>query len=278
MKGRVVLITGATNGIGRIAAERIAEKGASVTIVGRNPEKTEGVAKAIRDASGNAEVDHLIGDLSVTSEVERVAAEFRERCDRLDVLVNNAGAMFTSRHVTSEGFEMTFALNHLGYFVLTRELRSLLEGSAPARIINVASSAHKPGRIRWDDLQGEKRFWGFGRYCASKLMNVLFTFELARRLEGTGVTANCVHPGFIRSGFGKNDGALAKAMLVAGGTFAKTPERGAKGIVHLATSPDVEGMTGEYWVDHRVRRTASHAQRVEDQRRLWEVTETLLGG
>jgi NAD(P)-dependent dehydrogenase (short-subunit alcohol dehydrogenase family) len=276
MQGKVIVITGATNGIGLEAARDLAARGPALTLIGRNPEKTARVVDELKRETGNQSIDYVLGDLSLASEVRKVAAAVRERHDRLDVLVNNAGANFTSRHVTAEGLEMTFALNHLAYFVLTAELRDLLVASAPARIINVASSAHRGGRMAWDDLQGERSFFGFGRYCMSKLANILFTAELAKRLEGTGVTANSVHPGFVRTGFAKNDGAWAKVLVSIGGVVARSPRKGAEGIVHLATSPEVEGISGAFWMDRRQLTPSARARSVPDRERLWRETEAIL--
>ncbi|MFZ6019169.1 MAG: SDR family NAD(P)-dependent oxidoreductase, partial [Chloroflexota bacterium] len=203
-----VLITGGTDGIGKVTALELAKRGAHVIIIGRNPQKTEQTVREIREQSDNPRVDFLIADLSEQEQVRRVAAEYRHRYDQLHVLINNAGAFFAKRELTADGLEKTFALNHLAYFLLTHLLLDLLTKSAPARIINVSSAAHFGGKINFDDLNAEKSYSGWGAYSNSKLMNVLFTYELARRLQGSGVTVNCLHPGFVATQFGKNNGGL----------------------------------------------------------------------
>ena len=219
----------------------------------------------------------LAGDLSRMVEVRRIAAEFRATHDRLHVLLNNAGALFARHELSPEGLERTLALNHLAYFVLTEELLPLLKSSAPARIVNVSSEAHVGMRIDFDDLMCAKgRYRPFLAYGRSKLMNILFTRELARRLEGTRVTANAMHPGFVRTGFGHNPGFLGK-LIKLGQSFARTPEHGARTLVYLATSPEVEGMTGKYFQDEREKRTSHAGQDMEVARRLWEVSQRLAG-
>jgi NAD(P)-dependent dehydrogenase (short-subunit alcohol dehydrogenase family) len=225
LSGRRCLITGATSGIGRVASEQLAKAGARITLVARNRAKAEHAVAEIKASTGNDAVDFLLADLSSMDEVRALAETVRASFDALHILINNAGALFSRRHETVDGFEMTFALNHLAYFLLTRELRPLLTSSAPARIVNVASAAHARagGGIDFDDLQAERRFRPFTAYARSKLANILFTRELARRLEGTGVTANCLHPGFVATGFAKNDGWLLKLGVTAAGLFGRTP-------------------------------------------------------
>lgn len=277
LSGRTCLVTGATSGIGRRAAESIARMGASVTLVGRNPDKTETAAQEIRSATGNQQVDYLIADLSSLGEVRKLAASVRARQRTLNLLVNNAGAMFGSRYESVDGYEMTLALNHLSYFLLTRELLGLLEAGSPSRIVSVASSAHKRGTIDFDDLQATRRYRPVGAYAQSKLANILFTYELARRLDGKGITANCVHPGFVRSGFGKKDGIWMKLGFGIAGIVARSPEKGSEGIVHLATSARAQGVTGKYYMDRRELCSNAESRDPDVQRRLWEVTETLVG-
>ena len=210
MQGKTVLISGATNGIGKVTARELAHMGAQVVIIGRSKARTEETVREIQTVSGNQQVHSLLGDLSLISEVRRVADEFKQRFARLDVLVNNAGAVFAKRQETREGHEMTLALNHLNYFLLTHLLLDRLKSSAPARIVNVSSEAHTGGSLRLDDLQSKQSYGrgGFNAYSQSKLMNVMFTYELARRLAGSGVTANALHPGLVSSGFGKNNAGL----------------------------------------------------------------------
>jgi NAD(P)-dependent dehydrogenase (short-subunit alcohol dehydrogenase family) len=212
------------------------------------------------------------------SEVRRIAREFRSTHDRLHVLLNNAGALFATREVTAEGLERTLALNHLAYFVLTEELLPLLGSSAPARIVNVSSDAHRGLRLDLGDLGSARgRYRPFVAYGRSKLMNILFTRELARRLEGTGVTVNAMHPGFVRSGFGQNNEGFLQKFIKLGQAFARTPERGARTLVYLATSPAVEGVSGKYFHDERESRTSAAAQDMEVARRLWDASVGLAG-
>jgi len=277
MKDRTCLITGATSGIGRRAAEELAAMGATLTLVGRNPDKTARAVDEIRESTGNDRVDFLLADLSSIEEVRRLADVYRDKTDSLNVLVNNAGAMFTKRHETADGYEMTLALNHLAYFALTNELLDLLEAGAPSRVVNVASGAHTLGTIDFDDLhQTDRRYSAWKAYSQSKLANVLFTLELARRLNGKPITVNCVHPGFVRSGFGKNDGWWFKAAVTVGGVFGRSPQKGARGLVHLASSSEVDGVSGEYFMDFRPRRVSREARDPDVAKRLWTVSEELV--
>lgn len=278
MQGKIVLVTGATNGIGKVTAHELAKKGATVVIVGRNRAKTEETLNDIKAKSGNNNVDMLLGDLSSMAEVRRVAEEFKRKYNRLDVLINNAGAWFTSREETVDGYEMTFALNHLSYFLLTNLLLDVLKASAPARIINVSSEAHMSVSMDFDDLQNKKSFTGgFKPYSQSKLANVLFSYELARRLQGTGVTVNSLHPGFVATGFGKNNSGLMKWVMSIAHRFALTEEQGAQTIIHLASSPEVEGVTGKYWEKSKPIKSSTVSYDEAAQRRLWEVSEQLTG-
>ena len=275
---RVCLLTGATLGIGRAAAEALAPMGMELVLVARDRSRLDALASELQRRAPGAKVSVLVGDLSRTSEVRRIAREFRATHDRLHVLLNNAGAMFTRREITPEGLERTLALNHLAYFVLTEELLPLLRASAPARIVNVSSDAHLRKRIDFEDLMSARgRYRPLAVYGRTKLMNILFTRELARRLEGTGVTVNAMHPGFVRSGFGQNNAGLLATLVKWGQAFARTPERGARTLVYLATSPAVAGVTGKYFYDERERRTSPEAQDMEAARRLWEVSVRLAG-
>lgn len=278
IENKKVLITGGTDGIGKVTALELAKHGAHVILVGRNPQKTENTVRKIRRASGNEKVDYLLADLSEQNEVRRIAAEYRRRYDLLHVLINNAGAFFAKRELTGDGLEKTFALNHLAYFLLTNLLLDLLIKSAPARIINVSSAAHFGGRINFDDLNAEKGYNGWGAYSNSKLMNVLFTFELARRLEGTGVTANCLHPGFVATQFGKNNGGLIRwGFDFAQQIGAISPQKGAETTIYLAVSPEVEAVTGKYFDQKRAVAPSRLSQDEETARRLWEVSLELTG-
>lgn len=247
MQGKVCLITGATLGIGKVTALELARKGATVVMVGRDPERTAAAVERIKHETGNDQVDSLLADLSLQSEVRRLATEFKTKYDRLDVLVNNAGAIFMKREVTAEGFERTWALNHLAYFLLTHELLDLLKQSAPARIVNVSSTAHLGSTINFDNLQGEKRYSGPRLYGQSKFANVLFTYALAHRLAGSGVTANCLHPGVVATGFGHNTPGLLKLAVTLIKPLLITPEQGAATTIHLASSPKLNGVSGFYF-------------------------------
>ncbi|MCS7072308.1 MAG: SDR family oxidoreductase [Anaerolinea sp.] len=278
MRGKIVLITGATNGIGRVAALELARMGADVVVHGRSRERVDSVVGAITAAGGRAH--GLLADLSRLSDVHALAADFKRRHDRLDVLINNAGAVFTDRQLSADGYEMTFALNHLGHFLLTHLLLDVIQASAPARIINVSSDAHRAVRSLNFDTLG-KGGAGFGAYAQSKMMNLLFTFELARRLEGTGVTVNALHPGFVATGFGRNNdgaaGSILRAVIGLMRPMARTPEQGAQTIIYLASSPEVEGVTGQYFVDCKAVQPHPYAHNREAQRRLWERSEDMAG-
>ncbi len=279
MQGKIVLITGATNGIGKVAALELAKKGATVVIVGRNRAKTEETLNEIKTKSGNPNVEMLIGDLSVLADVRRIAGEFKSKHDRLDVLVNNAGAVFASRQETADGYEMTFALNHLSYFLLTNLLLDVLKANAPSRIVNVSSEAHTNLALDFDDLQSKKSYamGGFNPYGRSKLANVLFTYELARRLAGTGVTANVLHPGLVASGFGKNNPGLMNWIMNLVHLFAISEEKGAETIVYLASSPEVEGVTEKYWDKSKAVSSSQASYDEAAQKRLWEISEQMTG-
>jgi NAD(P)-dependent dehydrogenase (short-subunit alcohol dehydrogenase family) len=280
MKGKTVLVTGANQGIGKATAIALAQKGAAVVIVARNAAKGRAALAEVglaAKAGGAPEPELLIADLSSQSQVRRVAAEFKARHDRLDVLVNNAGVYVPERHVTVDGIEETFALNHLGYFLLTRELLDLLKHSAPSRIVNVSSEAHRGATMQWEDLQlSTHRYRGFKAYGQSKLANVLFTYELARRLEGTGVTANALHPGVIGSGFGQTYGGALSVLVKIARPFMLTPEEGARTSVHLASSPEVEGVTGKYFSKCKPVRSNAISYDQASQRKLWALSEQLV--
>jgi retinol dehydrogenase 12 len=280
MKDKVVLITGATNGIGKVAATELAKQGATVVIVGRSAEKTLATVKEIQEATGHQQqVDYLLADLSSMADVRRLAAEFKKKYSRLDVLINNAGATFTTRQETVDGYEKTFATNHLSYFLLTTELLDLLKASAPSRIVSVSSDAHKVGKFDFEDLQFRNSYgaMGFASYGTSKLGNILFTYELARRLEGTGVTANVLHPGVVATGFGHNNtGFFRFALKLIQRFTGLTPEQGADTIIYLASSPEVEGITGKYWEKRKQISSSTASYNVETAKRLWEVSERLV--
>ena len=277
MQGKICLITGGTNGIGKVAALELARKGATVIIVGRNAAKTAQLVEEIKAVTGSKTVDSLLGDLSSQADVRRVAAEFKQKYTRLHVLLNNAGVLNMDRQLSVDGIEMTFALNHLAYFLLTNLLLDTIKASAPARIINVSSAAHTNGRVDFDNLQGERRYRGMLAYSTSKLENILFTVELARRLAGTGVTVNALHPGFVNTGWAKNgNGLMPKLMALITPLVARTPEKGAETSIYLASSPEVETITGKYFFDCKPKQPTVQATDMAAAKKLWEVSAQLV--
>jgi NAD(P)-dependent dehydrogenase (short-subunit alcohol dehydrogenase family) len=269
--GKTILITGATNGIGKIAALELAKQGATIAIIGRDQAKTIQVAQQIRVQSKNTNVDGLIADLSSLSEVRGLAQAFRQKYPHLHVLINNAGGIFASRKLSVDGYEYTFALNHLAYFTLTNLLLDMLKTDAYARIINTSSNAHEGARLDFNDLQNEHHY-GYGGYRAygqSKLANLLFTYELARRLSDTAVTVNAVHPGPVASGFGMNNSGAMKLGMNIFHQFALTPEQGAETLIYLASSPEVEGISGKYWSNRRAISSSHESYDENAQQRLW---------
>jgi NAD(P)-dependent dehydrogenase (short-subunit alcohol dehydrogenase family) len=278
MQGKTVLVTGASSGIGKSTALELARLGAQVVMACRDPKKAEAAAAEIRAEVPDARLELLYADLSSMVEVRKLAAEFRARHDRLDVLINNAGAIIMERLTTADGLEKTFATNHLAYFLLTHLLLDLLKASAPSRIVNVASEAHRRAHHDLEDLNKEKRWAGFQAYCDSKLMNILFTRELAKRLEGTGVTVNALHPGVVGSGFGQGEGTkwfkwgvkLVKPFMI-------TPEKGARTSVYLASAPEVAGQTGGYYDRCKPKETTRQAKNMELAHQLWDISSKLVG-
>ena len=276
MRGKICLVTGATNGIGKATAQGLAQMGATVVIVGRNSSKTAQLVEEIWATTGNKNVDFLLADLSSQQEVRRLADEFRSKYSQLHVLLNNAGAFFMQRQLSVDGIEMTFALNHLAYFLLTNLLLDSLEASTPARIINVASDAHSTGKIEFDNLQGE-RDYSIKSYGNSKLANILFTMELAHRLEGTGVCVNALHPGFVSTGFAKNNGKLMAAIVsIFAPLVGRSPAKGAETSIFLASSPRVEGITGQYFYDSHVIQPAAQATDQAVAKKLWDVSAEMV--
>jgi retinol dehydrogenase 12 len=276
MRGKTCLVTGATSGIGEIAARELARLGARVIIVGRSPERCAATLERIRGETRSSQLESIVADLSAQAEVHRLADQVRERCDRLDVLLNNAGGMFLERRESPDGIELTLALNHLSYFLLTNQLLPLLKASAPARIVNVASAAHKGASIDFDDIQGRRRYSGWPAYQQSKLANILFTYELARRLEGSGVTANVLHPGFVRTRFFADfTGWIGMITKLGAALVAIGPEEGARTSVYLASSPEVEGVTGQYFVKCRPAQSSPQSHDRAAAERLWRVSEEL---
>jgi NAD(P)-dependent dehydrogenase (short-subunit alcohol dehydrogenase family) len=280
MQGKTVLITGASGGIGLEAARALAGMGADIVMVARDRARGEAAASTVRErATGSVEL--LLADLASLDEIRTLAKEFKASHTRLDVLLNNAGAHNATRHLSKDGYELTFAVNHLAYFLLTELLLDVLKASAPSRIVNVSSGAHHRGRIDFDDVMGERSYGGFRAYGQSKLANVLHAYELARRLEGTGVTANALHPGVVATGFGKNNagalGTLFGIAQVIGRPFYISPERGAATSVYLASSPAVDGVSGRYFSDCRAAPSSSRSHDEDAAKRLWALSERLTG-
>lgn len=276
MQGKTVVITGSTSGIGKVAALELAAKGARIVAVARNKARgEETLAELDKRAPGLAHKIHY-ADLSLLADMKRVAAEIAASEPRIDVLINNAGAMFAKRQVTSDGFERTFALDHLSYFVVTAGLRQRLLASGPARIINTSSDAHKGGHLDIDDLQTEK-YTSIKAYARAKLANILFTRELARRLKGTGLTANSLHPGVVATRFGHESGGVVSSLLKFVQFFAISPEKGAETIVYLASSPEVAGVSGEYFYKCKPAVPTRAAQDDRLAAALWEKSVALTG-
>jgi NAD(P)-dependent dehydrogenase (short-subunit alcohol dehydrogenase family) len=278
MTGQVCLVTGATSGIGQATAHALARLGATVVILGRNPEKSAATAAQVNQACKNPNTDCLLADLSSQTAIRRMAQQFKERYQRLDVLVNNAGAVFMQRQESIDGIEMTFALNHLGYFLLTNLLLDVLKASTPARIVNTSSELHRKAHLDFSDLQNARKYRGMDAYHQSKLANVLFTYELARRLEGTGVTANAFSPGLVATNLGMNNRGLSPLMKrLVDRLIGISPEEGAQTGVYLATSPQVAGVTGKYFVKQETVPSSPETYDEAVAARLWEASAELTG-
>ena len=276
MEGKTCLITGGSDGIGFVAALELARMGAQVVIVGRNAVKTKDAVDRIINETGNHSVRYLLADLSSQGDVRRLAAQVKEQLPRLDVLLNNAGAIFLSNRRSVDGIEMTFALNHLGYFLLTTLLLDLLKDSAPARIVNVSSSSHgSPGKFRLEELPKPGSNGGYRAYGRSKLCNILFTYELARRLEGSDVAVNTLHPGLVRTNIARNNGVLGRVVNFFIGARGVAAIKGAETLIYLASSPEVSGTTGKYFVNCRSLPSSSLSYDTELAYGLWELSERL---
>jgi retinol dehydrogenase 12 len=276
MKGKLCVVTGATSGIGRETALGLAQQGAEVVLVGRDRAKTEVVLDEIKNATGNNAIHYALADLSSQGEIRHLAEELKERYPRLDVLVNNAGALFMSRRESVDGIEMSLAVNYLSAFLLTNLLLDRLTASAPARIVNVASEGHRQAKPDLVDLQWSKRRYnGLPAYSRAKLALIMFSHELARRLEGSGVTVNTLHPGVVASNFGQNNGWAERKLWRIIGLFAQSPAKGAATSLYLATSPDVEGVTGKYFVKKKAQRSSPISYKPEMVKKLWEASEQL---
>lgn len=276
MRGKVVLVTGGTSGIGKAAATALAAMGAEVVVTGRNPERGERAAEEIRRDSGG-KVDLALADLSSQKEVRWLAEEFRRRYDRLDVLINNAGLVQSERTETVDGIETTLATNHLAPFLLTNLLLDVLKESAPSRIVTVSSEAQRGARMDLDDLQSRKKYRGMAVYGLSKLANVMFTYDLAEKLAGTGVTATCMHPGAVNTRFGTNNRGAMTLLFRLFKPFMRTPEQGADTLVWLASSPEAENLTGMYFADRKPVQAKKVADDPEVRRGLWTRSEELTG-
>lgn len=278
VQNKVVLLTGGTDGIGKVAACELAERGARLVLVGRSPEKTERTVEEIVGATGNLDVAFLLADLSSQSAIRGLARKFRDRYDRLDVLINNAGGFFMRYQESVDGIEMTLALNHLAYFLLTNLLLDVVLDSAPARIINVSSDAHRNAEMKIEDAEEGEAYSGWRAYSESKLANVLFTYELARQLEGTGVTVNALHPGFVATNLGADNfgflGSIARKIV---NLTAISPEKGAQTIVYLATSPEVHGVSGKYFVKQEPVQTSPATYDEAAQEHLWDISAERTG-
>jgi retinol dehydrogenase-12 len=273
LNDKVALVTGATAGIGLVTARALARRGATVVLVGRDPARTAAAVDQVRRDSGHDAVESLLADLSSQADVRRLAGEFRARHDRLDILVNNAGAMFFERRESVDGIELTLALNHLAYFLLTNLLLEPLRAAAPSRVVVVASDAHRMVKgFNFDDPQGQRRYKGLRTYAQSKLANLLFAFELTRRLEGTRVTVNAVHPGFVATNFFDGIGRGKWLFRTLARLVAIDPEKGAATSIYVASSPDVEGLTGLYFEKSREARPSPAALDREAARRLWDLS------
>lgn len=271
MNGKVCMITGASSGIGKTTAKGLAKLGATVVLVCRNKEKGNKTLEEIKSETGNDKISLLLADLSSQKSIRDLVDSFKTKYDKLDVLINNAGVIHNKRTVTEDGIETTFAVNHLAYFLLTNLLLDKLKAGSSSRIIIVASGLERQGKINFDDLQRENGYSGFGAYNQSKLANVLFTYELARRLKGTGITVNCLHPGFVKTNL------IRERRLV---TFLiqplqMTPEKGAETSIYLASSPEVEGVSGKYFVSKKETKSSKESYDESISKRLWEVSAEL---
>jgi NAD(P)-dependent dehydrogenase (short-subunit alcohol dehydrogenase family) len=279
MKDKICVITGGTDGIGKEAAYGLAVQGARLLIHGRDPNKGAHAVAELKTRSGNSAIEFLPADFSSLAEVRRLATAIMERTPRIDVLVNNAGGVFGRRTLSKDGYEMTFAVNHLAPFLLTHLLLDTVKNNMPSRIVTTASRAHQGAKISFDDLQATRKFAPMSAYGSSKLANILFTRTLAKRLQGTSVTATCLHPGFVRTNFGRNVDmpALLKHVFAFATRFARTPAKGAETLIYLASSPEVQGASGGYYFDCKLTQPSSAAQDDNAAEHLWQVSKQLVG-
>lgn len=282
MNGKICMVTGATSGMGEVTARALAQRGATVLVVSRTRNKGEATVNRIQQQTGNCAVEFMVADLSSQKEIRELVQQFKSKYPRLSVLVNNAGAWIASRQESIDGIEMTFALNHLGYFLLTNLLVDTLKASAPACIINISSYGHKAGQMNFDDLQFRQKYSGMQAYRQSKLANVLFTYELARRLAGTGVTVNAVNPGLVATRFGFNNlgfipNRVADLLIRLYGFVGTSAEQGAQTAIYLATSAEVEGVTGKYFEKQKAAPSSSASYDEAAAQRLWQVSAEMTG-
>ncbi len=283
MNGKICVVTGANSGIGKETCKALAQMGAHVIMACRSQERGEAARREVIDASGSDKVDLMLVDLSSMEDMRRFASEYKAKYDRLDVLNNNAGAVFNKRRESVDGLEMTFALDHLGYFLPTMLLLDVIKASgtseAKARIVNVSSGAHNTGNLDFDNLVKRPKYSSFKAYGDAKLCNVLFTYELARRLEAEDalVTVNALHPGFVNTGFGKGNGLLMNTMMVLMRPFQISVEKGAQSSIYLCSSPAVENATGGYFADSQAKKSSPRSYDEATQRRLWQLSEELTG-
>ncbi len=277
MQGKVCMVTGATDGIGVPTARALAQMGAEVIVVGRNREKCEAVVAQIKQETGNPQVEFMLADFSELAQVRQLAQDFKRKHDKLHVLVNNAGVLQLIRRETQDGYESMFGVNHLAHFLLTMLLLDTIKASAPARIVIVSSGSHRRGQLDFDDLHSRKRFSPTQMYGNSKLANVLFTYELARRREGSGVTVNALHPGFIKTNMAANNGWFVRLMLPLIHMSSLTPEQGAQTSIYLASSPEVEGVSGKYFIKSKQASSSRASHDQEAALRLWQESLKLTG-
>ena len=277
LTGKYVLVTGATSGMGKVTAHRLAEQGATVVLVGRDAQKTQATVRAIQQQAPTSEVRFLVADLSSQAQVRALAQAYQEAYPRLDVLIHNAGAMFGKRQLSADGQEMTFALNIFAPFLLTHLLRDRLTTSAPSRVITIASAQHAGKQVPFEDLTHQKSYKPLQVYAESKLMAIMYTYALARRLEGTQVTANALHPGVVATNFGKDAGGMWPAMFAVLAPMSLSPEKGARTAIYLASSPEVATVSGQYFVNSKPARSSPASYDIAAQERLWTLCKEVTG-
>ncbi len=277
MEGRVCVVTGASSGIGRETAAALARRGARVVLVCRDPQRGEETRAALMAATKNPNIDVVLADLGSQAAIRKLAAALLGHYPRIQVLINNAGVLHLRRTTTVDGVETVFAVNHLAYFLLTNLLLDRLMASAPARVVNVSSDLHRWSRMSWDDLGGEKRYHPMLVYGQSKLANLLFTYELARRLTGTGVTVNAVHPGAVATRLGHNNGRIAALLARVLAPVLRSPAKGAEASLYAAVAPGLDGVSGKYFVNCKERRSSKESYDTEAARRLWELSARMTG-